>query len=191
MRAFRRVPEVALGPLVRLLARLRVHPNWVSLACFLLTLLAGWLYVSDLRWGAIVFLVSGALDSVDGQLARATGRESRFGAFLDSNLDRLGEMAVFGGIALHFREWGPWPWIILLGLGGALMVSYARARAEGLGVSPRGGMSRAVRYFWIIITSLLGDTFFLWLYGVFVLLVWASFGWRLARVYNLTSKPGS
>lgn len=102
---------------------------------------AGWLFSAG--W---VLIASGTLDVVDGAMARKLGVASRRGAFTDSVVDRYGESAVFGGLAVYFREdWGLW--VVLAAFFGSLMVSYTRARAEGLGVECGVGlMQRPERY---------------------------------------------
>ncbi len=94
-------------------------------------------------WGV---LLGGVADILDGRIARATGVSSERGAFLDSTLDRFAEVAAFIGLALLFRS----SWIVLTlvvtALGGSLLVSYTRARGEGLGVECKlGVMQRAER----------------------------------------------
>jgi CDP-diacylglycerol---glycerol-3-phosphate 3-phosphatidyltransferase len=82
---------------------------------------------------------------LDGRVARLTGRRTRFGALLDSSLDRCAEFALYGGLAYHFR--GRWvEGLAALAFLGSVMVSYTRARAEGLGFECREGlMQRAER----------------------------------------------
>jgi len=96
-------------------------------------------------WAALLLLWGGACDMLDGELARATGTASAAGAFLDSNLDRVSEIALFAGLAVAFPDRAGVLWA-----GGALvaslMVSYARARGEGLGVAcPPFGLERPHR----------------------------------------------
>ena len=91
--------------------------------------------VSGERLGGVLLLVSGFFDIVDGSVARATGRISKRGAFLDSTLDRVAEVLVFLGILLGgYAE----PRIVLLALSLSLLVSYTRARGESLGASLSG-----------------------------------------------------
>jgi CDP-diacylglycerol--glycerol-3-phosphate 3-phosphatidyltransferase len=100
--------------------------------------------------------LAGICDTLDGQLARQSGAESRFGAFLDSTLDRYGEVAVFMGLAWHFSG-GIALVFIILALAGSFMVSYTRARAEGLGLECRSGwMQRPERIILLVIGSLAG-----------------------------------
>ena len=135
-----------LNPVVRFLARARVSPNDLTTAG-----LVGALAVAGLvlwrHWIAagIVFVVAIVLDSLDGALARATGRTSRFGAFLDSTFDRLGEGLVLGAIGVTLAEDGQRVAVgaCFLALTASFLVSYTRARAEGLGVpGTEGGLMR-------------------------------------------------
>ncbi len=130
-------------PLVRLLSRLRVHPSTVSVAGFIGVVLAGViLALGHLRLGGLLLALFGPLDAVDGMLARKTNQVSTFGAFLDSTLDRYAEIALFLGLTYYFLRLGnQWGVILcLLTLTGSLMVSYTRARAEGLGLSCKVGL---------------------------------------------------
>ncbi|MBI1658167.1 MAG: CDP-alcohol phosphatidyltransferase family protein [Thaumarchaeota archaeon] len=85
--------------------------------------------------GGILLLVSGFFDMVDGQVARATGRSSKRGAFLDSMFDKIAEVAIFAGLASGGLVA---PEIALLGIGMSLLVSYARAKADALNIQIRG-----------------------------------------------------
>jgi len=110
------------------------------------------------NWAGVVFgvLLGGAADIFDGRIARARGLVSKAGAFLDSTLDRFAETFAYAGLALWAR---PSAWGVLaavLALGGSLLVSYARARGEGLGVHYQGGlMQRAERLVLLALASLL------------------------------------
>lgn len=136
------------GPVERLCLRLRVPPDAITVASTLATVTAAVLLASGaLSLGGWVFLVGGSLDFVDGRVARATGRVSQAGAFLDSTLDRLGELMVFGGLAVTFRS-SPALHAALAAAGASLIVSYARARGEALGAGEAakvGGMQRPER----------------------------------------------
>lgn len=93
--------------------------------------------------GGLIFIVGASLDSLDGTLARTNGQASGQGAFLDSVLDRFSEFFVLVGCWLRLARLGMGGWAVLtifLALQGSLMVSYARARAEGLGCSLKGGL---------------------------------------------------
>jgi CDP-diacylglycerol--glycerol-3-phosphate 3-phosphatidyltransferase len=96
-------------------------------------------------WAGVLLILGSWCDLLDGELARATGTQSAAGAFLDSNLDRLSEIALFAGLAASFPDRPGLFWAIAA-LAASLMVSYARARGEGLGVAcPTFGLERPHR----------------------------------------------
>ena len=138
-----------LCPLTRVLARLGVRPNQITVAGTLICLAAPVLVVAERPvLAGVVWLVGCALDLVDGALARNQGLETADGAFLDSTLDRISEGALFVAIAYHFAALGAPSDAALtaLALLGSLMISYARARAEGLGAECEVGLvTRAER----------------------------------------------
>lgn len=149
-----------LEPIVRWLAERRITPNQVTLAALAISVLAAMLISAGwLRLGALVLIVGGLGDLLDGMLARATDQASAFGAFFDSTLDRLGEGAVLAAVAYRFAVEGS-PLlvaVVMLALLGSLLVSYTRARAEALGIDCKVGlMSRAERLVLIIAGLLLG-----------------------------------
>src|SRR5215210_6588966 len=143
------------------LARTRVTPNALTTAGVSLCLAAAALvyfeYHNELLFywlGAIVFVVGSLLDILDGALARAGGKTTPFGSFLDSTTDRVGEGAMLGTIALIFARHGN---TVALGatvaaIAGSFLVSYTRAKAEGLGLRGDVGLgSRAERV--VVITA--------------------------------------
>ncbi len=139
----RALSQPILAPVADLLARLNVHPNAVSLIGFLgCVAVGGALALGYVRLAGVFLLVFGPLDAVDGLLARRAGKVSPFGAFLDSTLDRLAEIAIFGGL-IYWALKGGNPSLVLLSffaLTGSLMVSYTRARAEALGFECKVGL---------------------------------------------------
>lgn len=147
-------------PFGNLLARLSVHPNVLSLAGLTLSIVAGLVYsTGSFFWAGWVVVLAGTCDVLDGQVARQTGKGSRFGAFFDSTLDRFGEVFIFLGLAWYFSDRHQSPWVVLviiLTIAGSFMVSYTRARAEGLGIDCKvGWMQRPERVTLLIIGSLL------------------------------------
>ena len=156
---------VVLMPFVRLFIRLGISPDAVTLV--------GTLGVAA---GALVFFPQGMLltgvlvitafvfsDLVDGAMARQLGRSSTFGAFWDSTLDRIGDGAVFGGLVLYFAADGDSRLYLALSLYCLVMgsvTSYARARAESLGMDAKGGLAeRADRLVLILVATGLGAIF--------------------------------
>ncbi len=153
---------VMLAPIVNTFIRLGISPDAVTLV--------GTLGVSA---GALVFFPQGKLltgvlvitgfvfsDLIDGAMARATGRTSKFGAFFDSTLDRIGDAAIFGGLLLYFAGPGDSYLYLCLTLYCLVMgavTSYARAKAESLGMQAQGGIAeRADRLVAILVMTGLG-----------------------------------
>ena len=139
----------SLDPLVKLATRLHIHPNTFTTVSLLLSCAAAYaMATGSLRLSAVLFLLSGLCDAIDGKLARYTGKETRFGALYDSSLDRYSEVVFFLGMALYFIRSGYYltSGAIAAGLGGSMMVSYVKARAEGLGFKCNVGiLQRAER----------------------------------------------
>ena len=137
------------GPVVQALIRGGVKPNTISTVGALVVVGSAVSYgIGAIRLGGALLLASGLFDILDGQVARHGGLSTTFGAFYDSSLDRVGEAALFGGIALHFMRGGLLPgevvWGVMLSiaaLSASLLVSYTRARAEGLGLDCRVGIA--------------------------------------------------
>ena len=152
-------------PGARFLRALKFTPNSITLIGFAVTVAAaflvgyGWLFV-----GGIVFLSGSALDLMDGALARLTGTASPFGALLDSVFDRMSEAAIFVGLGVYaIREDFSDDYqlffilVVLLALVFSQIVSYLRARGEGLGVFTRAGsMTRPERVV-LLGTGMLAD----------------------------------
>jgi CDP-diacylglycerol--glycerol-3-phosphate 3-phosphatidyltransferase/archaetidylinositol phosphate synthase len=123
--------QAAMQPIGRWLGRLGVSPNSITTVSVLVSFLAGAAYALKLPIiGALGLLLSGFIDMLDGAVARATGRVSRFGAVYDHVLDRYAEFAVLIGIGLGGLV--DWIWIVFC-LFGMVMASYTRAKAESVG----------------------------------------------------------
>ncbi len=135
-----------LNPLIRLAIRLKISANMLTLASLPAGILAGYFFSQGHRWWGALFVVMIALmDTIDGEVARQTNRISKFGAFLDSVSDRLAEFFIYFGFFLYYTE----AWIqtlIFVALVASLLVSYVRARAEGIGEECKiGFMERPIR----------------------------------------------
>lgn len=161
-----------IAPLGDLLAKMGIHPHVLTGTGFVLSLLAGLVFCSGAFFGgAWILAFAGVCDTLDGFVARKTNKQSSFGAFFDSTLDRYSDFFPLAGMAYHFAGGKPLvggggggeasPWtvlLIILAMAGAFMVSYTRARAEGLGVECREGMmQRAERVALLIVGSLLAE----------------------------------
>jgi CDP-diacylglycerol---glycerol-3-phosphate 3-phosphatidyltransferase len=158
---FRGLSATLLAPIARFLIKAGVSPDLVTilgtlgvavgaLVCFP----QGWLWQ-----GVVVVTIFVVSDMVDGQMAKITNSASRWGAFLDSTSDRLGDAAVFGGILLYFvyeRDSALWAAIALAGMVFGQWTSYVKARAESLGFTCTGGLAaRADRLVIILAGTLL------------------------------------
>jgi CDP-diacylglycerol--glycerol-3-phosphate 3-phosphatidyltransferase len=136
-------------PLARAFIRGGVHPNVITTIGTLIVIGSGVAFgTGQIRLGGTLLLVSGVFDILDGQVARQGGTMTTFGAFYDSTLDRVGESAVFAGLALYFLEGGVPEArrelavaVAMLALVASLLVSYTRARAEGLGLECTVGIA--------------------------------------------------
>jgi CDP-diacylglycerol--glycerol-3-phosphate 3-phosphatidyltransferase len=170
-------------PIVGRLVRAHVRPNTITtLGAAIVVGSAVAFAMSEIRLGGLLLLLSGLFDILDGQVARVGGLSSTFGAFYDSTLDRVGESALFAGIALHFLRNGLPPAETTLGvmlaitaLASSLLVSYTRARAEGLGLEAKVGIAaRAERFLLLGAPTLLlgnawGGRLLFWIVAVLAL----------------------
>jgi CDP-diacylglycerol--glycerol-3-phosphate 3-phosphatidyltransferase len=133
----------------RRLSRWPVSANGLTVSGFVLNCVSAPLILTGhFVTAAIVFSLAALCDALDGAVARAGAGPTRYGAFLDSVTDRISEMVVYGAVIVYFaREGDMWSVVAgLVALGAAQMVSYARARAEAVGVDCRVGlMSRPER----------------------------------------------
>jgi CDP-diacylglycerol--glycerol-3-phosphate 3-phosphatidyltransferase len=136
-----------VGPVERASLALRLSPTAFNLLGVAFGIASGVAFaVGALGLGGWAVLLGGAADVLDGRIARAQGVEGPRGAFLDSTLDRFAEVGAFVGLAVYFQESMPALVAVAAGLGGSLLVSYARARGESVGVVCKVGvMQRAER----------------------------------------------
>lgn len=133
--------------------------------------------------GAVVVLLGSILDGLDGAVARASDSVTDRGAFLDAAFDRLGEIAAFAALAVASAGAPRTLLLIVLGLGGAMLVPYMRARAEAAGIDGRGGMmGRAERILLFCVGLIVGQVEpMLW---IFVVLVWITVVTRFWHTYR-------
>ena len=128
----------------RFLAGLGLTPNMLTVIGVLLNAVVAVVIATDNpRLGGVLLLVASAFDMLDGAVARATGSTSPFGGFLDSTLDRYSESLVFFGVLIYFLEGDDWKTGAILTFAstvGALLISYARARAESAGYKASVGL---------------------------------------------------
>ena len=153
----------ALQPIIDVLVRARVHPNLLTTIGFLVTVSSAFAFHADhVSTAGALILLGGVFDVFDGRVARATGLASKFGSFYDSTLDRISEIAVYIGILSLYNDYRlvtgdvSMIYATMLAMGGSLMISYTRARAESLGIDCKVGlMQRGERVFIIGFASLI------------------------------------
>jgi phosphatidylglycerophosphate synthase len=152
--------ESFLKPLVESLAGIGITPNSITVAGFLFSLISAlFIAVGNLLEASVFMLLSGACDALDGMVARISGKKSRFGAFLDSFLDRYSDFFPMAAVAYLAHKSGQELLLIfaLLSIAGSFSTSYARARAEALGVECKVGiLERPERFFLILLALVSG-----------------------------------
>ena len=179
-------------PVLGLLARTSITPSAITWFGFLVTLGAAALIITGHLFAAgFVVLVAGFFDILDGALARYTNRVTRFGALLDSTLDRLAEAVLLVGIlVLYAREQSVAPILLVsVALVGSLLVSYIRARAEALGLRCEVGFfTRAERVVVLALGLLLNQVFDALIIALAIIVVLSFFtvGQRLIYVWQQT-----
>lgn len=184
--------------------KMGITPNMVTTIGFVGNIIAAFLFIhasqltplsmgfSWIGWGGAILLFSGLFDMMDGRLARLGNMSTTFGAFWDSTLDRYSELFSLFGITLYLMiASGIWAGVItFLALVGSIMVSYVRARAEGLGIECKVGLMQrpervVVTALAAIITGMTGSLW--WLIGGMTLIaVLANITafWRVAHCYK-------
>src|SRR5262245_4628219 len=178
-----------LDPIVGALARAGATPTGVTVFGLLLNIVAGVVVgLGHPVAAGLILIVAGVCDALDGQLARRTGRTSRFGAFLDSTIDRIDETAVLAGIAAWFLRSGrehadAIAIACVVALAGSIITSYTRARAEGLGLECKvGAFERPERVVVTIAGLLFGARALTVAVLLVVVLSWVTVLQRIAHV---------
>lgn len=170
------------------LKRLNVEPNVLTFLGFAVTVLAAFFLASNLAVGGVLVLLGGALDMLDGMVARAKGKITEFGAFLDSVLDRYSDALVFLAVSWNLGSKGETAGAFL-GLGtmvGAFIVSYARARAEGLGKKCTTGlMERPERIMLIVFGAFTG-----WMTEVLLIMFFLTHFTAVQRIWHVWKTTG-
>ena len=133
-------------------------PDLITILGVFGNFLAAWFIANgNLFTGGLLVLVFGLFDAIDGSMARLQGGETKFGAFLDSVLDRYSELAIFFGILIYSLR-GSNPvncLLVFLATAGSVLVSYIRARAQSLGIDTKIGILTRVERYLVIVPSLL------------------------------------
>lgn len=183
----RKLLATPLSYIVPLLEKTGVTPNGLTLIGFLFTVaIAIVLALGYFITGGVLLIFAALFDTLDGALARQTGQSSKFGAFLDSTMDRFSEGVILIGLTYYYAsaESG-WMEVTLLAvtLLGSLMVSYTRARAEALGFECKVGLLQRPERVILLVLGLITPwmRIALWLLAIFTLF---TAGQRILEVYN-------
>jgi CDP-diacylglycerol--glycerol-3-phosphate 3-phosphatidyltransferase len=187
-----------IDPVADWLVRARVHPNTITLIGTLCTVAGGVIYgTGHIRTAGWFLGLTALFDVLDGTVARRSNKSSTFGAFLDSTLDRLADGAVMGGLATFYaldpvHRSVPMVVVCMLGLIGAFLTSYTRARAEALGIEAKVGiLQRPER---VVLLSVPQAFFGLalggWVLGLIIVALtataWVTVFQRISFVYHAT-----
>jgi len=173
-------------PLRPVAKRIPFSPNILTIIGFLITVLAAFIIPYNIRLGGVVILIGGLFDMLDGIVARVGGKTTKFGAFLDSVLDRYSDAAIFLAVAWYLAEKGDHTgaFLSLGALVGAFLISYTRARAEGLGESCHTGiMERPERIILLIFAALTG-----WITPVLWIMLVLTHITVVQRIYHVRRK---
>ena len=180
-----------LHPIVRSLSRMGVGPTSVTLAGLAITGASAYLiWRGDYVMAAVLLVLGSVLDAVDGGIARHIDNETRSGAVLDSVVDRAGELLVLGAVLVSEigSSYDLMLYLIPLAIGGSFLVSYVRARAEGVGISCSVGVFTRTERLVLIIAGLLlaGLAGMVWMVYITAAIAAGTLftaGQRLVRVY--------
>lgn len=201
---------VVINPVIKGMIKIGLTPNAVTTIGFLLNCVVTWMFLQAAQafgtqpaeaynvigWGGGLILFAGLFDMMDGRLARLSGKSSAFGALWDSTLDRYSELVTLFGIVVIFIK-ADWFWmgvVTFLALVGSIMVSYVRARAEGLDIECKVGlMQRPERVVVTAVVAIFSGCFqnLWWLAGGMILIaVLANITafWRVLHCYKVLTK---
>jgi len=178
-----------IEPLIEWFVKSGVHPNVVTWAGLFFTLVAANFFrLGSFFFGGIFLVIAGTCDMIDGQVARKTGKKSKFGAFFDSVIDRYSDIIIFLGIAVYFDKLYIHV-LIILAITGSLLTSYTRARAGALGIDCIVGLMQRPERITYIAGAAIADGLLGWLikalFGVENLLIIAVL-WFVAIVSHIT-----
>jgi CDP-diacylglycerol---glycerol-3-phosphate 3-phosphatidyltransferase len=145
-------------PLARLLIKLGISPDVVTIVGTVGVCVGALVLYPrhEFFWGSLVIAVFALSDTLDGTMARLSGRSTRWGAYLDSTMDRVADSAIFGGLVLWYSGDGNTPYLAALALACLILgsvVSYAKARAEGLGMTANVGIAERAERVVVVLTA--------------------------------------
>jgi CDP-diacylglycerol--glycerol-3-phosphate 3-phosphatidyltransferase len=147
-----------INGIVGLLALSKINPNYLTFFGLVINIWAAWLFAKgEFQWAGVVVIGASIFDMVDGRVARATSRVTRFGGFFDSVIDRYSDLALYMGLLVYYASINRFFYIVLTAIvmTGSVMTSYTRARAENVIPSCKVGfLERPERIVLIMIGAL-------------------------------------
>lgn len=169
--AYKSIARKPLQPIVWLLVRLKVSPNLLTILSLPISIVVSYFFAhGDLPIAGAFLLLVGFLDTVDGEVARKSNRINPKGAFLDSTIDRISEFLVFLGLFIFFRPNPKISLLIFITFFTSLLVSYVRARAQGIGNECNTGIfERPIRFIILVLGSFFLNT------RLFPIVLWIIF----------------
>src|SRR5215208_7542058 len=173
-----------LDPLGGFFNRLGLTPNAMTMLGLLGNSVGAYFLArGDMLAGGILVLLMTPIDALDGTMARLRGESSDFGAFVDSVSDRYSELIIYGGLLYHFLSLGePLGGLLVFGAAaGSVLVSYVKARAEGLGYQAKVGLLTRVERYLVLAPSLVFNQLFI---GLTIIAVFANFT-ALQRIWHV------
>ena len=189
LQAFRKaLARYLTQPIVKLIARTSITPNTLTVCSLLITVIAAFLIVQGyFLIAGFVVLFAGLFDILDGALARSTNRVTKFGGALDSTLDRLAEASIFIGLSLVYARDQAIGEVALVGVAliSSLLVSYVRARAEGLGIECQVGIFTRSERIIVIVLGLLFSHFDYVLISALIIITILSTITVIQRLYHV------
>ncbi len=173
-----------------IVSKIPLSPNTLTMIGLAINGLAAYCFAyAHFRWGALVILFAGLFDMLDGAAARALPPEkrSKYGALLDSVVDRYSEILIFLGILIYYIRFYTSPLLpvilVFLSLSGSMMVSYVKARAEGLKQDcPVGFLRRPERIILLVVGGFIGKEYFIWILVIMSVLTYITSLHRLIYV---------
>lgn len=150
--------KVVIDPIGAFLIKLGFSPNSITLLGVLGNVLAAYLLATgQITLGGIVVVIFGALDALDGTMARISGKVSKFGALLDSVCDRYSELLIFSGLLYYYMSLQDYQTgtLVFVAASGSVLVSYVKARAEGLGFDAKVGVLTRVERYAVLVPGLI------------------------------------
>jgi len=145
-------------PVARLFLKLGISPDVVTIVGTFGVCFGALAFYPrhEFFWGSLFIAVFALSDTLDGVMARLSGRSTKWGAYLDSTLDRVADSAIFGGLVLWYSGGGSTPYMAALALACLILgsvVSYAKARAEGLGMTANVGIAERAERVVVVLTA--------------------------------------